>query len=280
MTRARNIANRALSDITSPNANQNITITPNGAGDVIAETDTFTIRNTSDLNTGPILVLDHTTSSPTFDDSSIIKAITTDAGGTLITPFQLEVLAPDKTSGAATGKAVFSVKEDGASTPSAYVTLDGANEQVELTKPFVSSFLIRSFGGIEVNSKLDIEEVVEKIYIYGQGAGEFNFYTQQYAIAYDTTTTTANRTLDLSQVNIDMNTGQTKTVTWILTMGATAYYPTTIQIDNVNVTSSVKWQGGSAPTSGNPNGLDIYTFTIIKTADPTFTVLASQTQFA
>lgn len=35
MTRARNIANRALSDITSPNTNQDITIDPNGAGDVI-----------------------------------------------------------------------------------------------------------------------------------------------------------------------------------------------------------------------------------------------------
>lgn len=280
MTRARNIANRALSDITSPNANQSITITPNGAGDVIAETDTFTIRNTSDLNIGPILVLDHTTASPAINDSSIIKVTTTDAGGTLITPFRLQVLAPDKTSGAATGQAKFSIKEDIGSVPQTYVTLDGDAEQVIFAKPIVNSSLIEANGGLEVNGKLDIEEVVERIFVYGQGAGEFNFYTDQYAIAYDTTTTTANRTLDFRNVNSSMTNGQTKTLTWILTMGATAYYPTTIQIDNVTVTSSVKWQGGSAPTSGNPNGLDIYTFTIIKTADATFTVLASQTQFA
>ena len=280
MTRARNIANRALSDITSPNTNQDITITPNGIGNVLVETDTFTIRNTNDLNLGPIVVLDHTTASPAINDSSIIKTITTDSGGNVITPFQLQVLAPDKTSGAATGKAVFFVKEDIGSVPQTYVTLDGDNEQIEFTKPLVTSFLITSFGGIEVNGKLDIEEVVEKVRVYGQGAGEYFYYTDQYAIAYDTTTTTANRTLDFRNVNTSMAIGQTKTLTWILTMGATAYYPTTIQIDNVTITSSIKWQGGSAPTSGNANGLDVYTFTIIKTADATFTVLASQTQFA
>jgi hypothetical protein len=35
MTRARNIANRALSDITSPNTDQDITIDPNGVGDIL-----------------------------------------------------------------------------------------------------------------------------------------------------------------------------------------------------------------------------------------------------
>jgi len=34
MTRARNIANRALSDITSPNTDQDVTIDPNGVGDI------------------------------------------------------------------------------------------------------------------------------------------------------------------------------------------------------------------------------------------------------
>ena len=280
MTRARNIANRALSDITSPNTNQDITITPNGAGDVIAETDTFTIKNTSDLNIGPILVLDHTTSSPAVNDVSIIKAITTDAGGTSITPFQLQVLAPDKTSGAATGQAKFFVKEDIGSVPQTYITLDGDAEQVTFAKPIVNSSLITASGGLRVDSKLDINDVVEKVFVYGQGAGTFNYNTFTHAVAYDTTTTTANRGLNFQYINSQMTNGQSRTVTWILTMGTTAYYPTTISIDGTDVTSSVKWQGGSAPTSGNPNGLDIYTFTIIKTADATFTVLASQTQFA
>jgi hypothetical protein len=40
------------------------------------------------------------------------------------------------------------------------------------------------------------------------------------------------------------------------------------------------WQGGAAPTGGNVTSNDVYTFTAIKTASSTFTVLAAQTQFA
>ena len=280
MTRARNIANRALSDITSPNTDQDITITPNGTGDVIVETDTFTIRNTSDGLIGPNLTLDHTTASPGASDfNAIISALTTDAGGTSVAPFQLHVSTPTLTSGAADGKLRLYVLTGGNATTE-YINIDGAGQDITFLKPVVNSSLIEANGGIDVNGKLDIEEVVEKIRVYGQGAGTQYYYTDQYAISYDTTTTIADRTVDFRNVNSSMDIGQSRTVTWILTMGATAYYPTTIKIDGTDVTSSIKWQGGSAPTSGNANGLDVYTFTIIKTADATFTVLASQTQFA
>ena len=61
------------------------------------------------------------------------------------------------------------------------------------------------------------------------------------------------------------------------TNGATAYYPDVIQVDGTTITP--KWQGGTAPSSGNTSSIDIYTFTIIKTASVTFTVLGAQTQF-
>jgi hypothetical protein len=60
--------------------------------------------------------------------------------------------------------------------------------------------------------------------------------------------------------------------------GSTAYYLNAYQVDGSAVTP--KWSGGSAPTEGNASGIDVYTFTIIKTANATFTVLASQTQYA
>jgi hypothetical protein len=283
MTRARNIANRALSDITSPNTDQDITITPNGTGNVVVETDTFTIRNTDDGVLGPTLVLDHTTTSPsTSDTNALFSTLTTDAGGTEFTPVEISYQTPDVTSGAATGKLTLRVKEDSPANPLIYVILDGDAEQVTVYKPIVTNATskIEANGGLEVNGKLDIEEVVEKIFVYGQGGGTFFYDTRAQAIAYDTTAQFQNRTLSLYNVNTEMTNGQTKTVTWILTMGATAYYPTIINVDGVNFTSLIKWQGGSAPTSGNANGLDVYTFTIIKTADATFTVLGSQTQFA
>jgi len=65
--------------------------------------------------------------------------------------------------------------------------------------------------------------------------------------------------------------------TLVTTQGGTAYYNSVVQVDGSSVTP--KWQGGTAPTSGNASGLDSYTYVIIKTGSNAYTVLASQTQF-
>jgi len=76
-----------------------------------------------------------------------------------------------------------------------------------------------------------------------------------------------------------LNTGDSITVAFAVTNGATAYYASAFQIDGSSVTP--KWQGGSAPTSGNASSIDLYTFTIVKTAaTPTYTVFAARTKFA
>jgi hypothetical protein len=76
-----------------------------------------------------------------------------------------------------------------------------------------------------------------------------------------------------------LDTGDSVTVVFAVTQGATAYYASAFQIDGSSVTP--EWQGGSAPTGGNASSVDVYVYTIIKTAaTPTYTVLASQTQFA
>jgi hypothetical protein len=51
-----------------------------------------------------------------------------------------------------------------------------------------------------------------------------------------------------------------------------------VQVDGSSVTP--EWQGGEAPSEGNINSLDTYTYTVIKTGDATFTVLAALTQYA
>ena len=75
-----------------------------------------------------------------------------------------------------------------------------------------------------------------------------------------------------------LETGQSITCTFLVTQGSTAYYNSAVTIDGTSVTPV--WQGGSAPSSGNASGLDVYTYAIIKTASATFKVLASQTRFA
>lgn len=68
------------------------------------------------------------------------------------------------------------------------------------------------------------------------------------------------------------------TIALMATNGATAYYQNGFQIDGANVTP--KWQGGSAPTSGNPNSIDVYIFTITKNNLGSLLVLGSVTKFA
>ena len=65
--------------------------------------------------------------------------------------------------------------------------------------------------------------------------------------------------------------------TLVTTQGATAYYNSALTVDGNSVTP--KWQGGTAPTSGNASGLDSYTYVIIKTGANAYVALASQTQF-
>ena len=79
-------------------------------------------------------------------------------------------------------------------------------------------------------------------------------------------------------LNSIMSTGQSLTVAFLVTNGSTAYKPTVFQVDGSAVTP--KWSGGNAPASGGANGIDSYTFTIIKTASATFTVLGAQAKFA
>jgi len=44
------------------------------------------------------------------------------------------------------------------------------------------------------------------------------------------------------------------------------------------VAQTERWIGGSAPSDGGSSGVDIHTFTIIKTADATFTVIANHSK--
>ena len=102
-------------------------------------------------------------------------------------------------------------------------------------------------------------------------------------VLYYTTDASGNFTVNFrgnSGTSLDsvMSTGQSLSATFLVTNGATAYYNSAVQVDGSSVTP--KWQGGSAPTSGNASSIDSYTYVLIKTASATFTVLASVTKFA
>ena len=77
-----------------------------------------------------------------------------------------------------------------------------------------------------------------------------------------------------------LTTGDSITVVWLNTNGATAYYPNVLTVDGATSGVSVKYQGGTAFSAGNASSIDSYVYNIVKTASATFTVLASQTKFA
>lgn len=113
--------------------------------------------------------------------------------------------------------------------------------------------------------------------------GTINYYVTSQSVLYYTTNASGNFTINISafsgtSLNTALGIGQAITVVFMNTNGATPYYNSAVTIDGSPVTP--KWQGGSAPTSGNASSIDIYTYTIIKTASATYTILASQSQFA
>lgn len=113
--------------------------------------------------------------------------------------------------------------------------------------------------------------------------GTINYDASTQSVLYYTSNASGNFTVNFrgtSSVSLNtlMSTGQSLSVTFLVTNGSTAYYNSVVQVDGSTVTP--KWQGGSAPTSGNTSSVDSYTYVIIKTGSATFTVLASQTKFA
>ena len=131
-------------------------------------------------------------------------------------------------------------------------------------------------------SDLIIKGFQEDVNVVASAAtGTINFDVSTASVWYYTSNATANHTLNFryssgTSLNSAMATGDSLTVVWLNTNGATPYYPNVINIDGSAVTPKVP----AAISAGNASAIDAYSFTIIKTASATFTVLETQTKFA
>ena len=96
-----------------------------------------------------------------------------------------------------------------------------------------------------------------------------------FTTAESTTSTPNIRYNGSTALNSRMSIGQSIVVTLITTANASAY-SANITIDGSAVTEN--WIGGSAPSDGGGSGVDIHSFTIIKTADATFTVIGNHSK--
>ena len=113
--------------------------------------------------------------------------------------------------------------------------------------------------------------------------GVINYDVETQSVLSYTADATGNWTVNfrgsgVTSLDTYLETGESVSVTFLVTQGSTAYYNSAVTVDGSSVTP--KWQGGSAPTSGNASSVDCYTYVIQKTGAATYVVLASQTQFA
>lgn len=137
---------------------------------------------------------------------------------------------------------------------------------------------------LHVQGTTILQEVVEKINISATAlSANLNFDLLNQPILYLTSSATADSTINFRAnstvaTNTFLSTGQSITVSLLVTNGVTAYKVLGVQVDGV--VQIPKWAGGAAPSSGNPLSIDLYTFTIVKTAAATFTVLASQQKYS
>ncbi|NBR23601.1 MAG: hypothetical protein EBU08_07495 [Micrococcales bacterium] len=142
-----------------------------------------------------------------------------------------------------------------------------------LTSPTISGGTLKD--GIVRGLEEDINVVASA------ATGTINFDVDTASIWYYTSNASANHTLNFRySSSVSLNTalavGDSITLVWLNTNGTTAYYPSAITIDGNSVTPKVP----AAITAGNASSIDAYSFTIIKTASATFTVLETQTKFA
>jgi len=143
---------------------------------------------------------------------------------------------------------------------------------------------LQTFAGTSSNADLKTSNILEVATVSATAAtGTINFDVTTQSVLYFTTNASGNFTVNFrgsSGTSLDtvMSTGESLSATFLVTNGATAYYNSVVQVDGSTVTP--KWQGGTAPTSGNASSIDSYTYVIIKTGSAAFTVLASVTKFA
>jgi hypothetical protein len=206
---------------------------------------------------------DHTFSGSS-SGSTILQASAT-ASGTLTLPATTDTLVGKATTDTLTNKTlttpiISTISNTGTLTlPTSTDTLVGRATTDTLTNKFYQS----------------PNEVVQ---IIGTGFAGYTFDVLSGGVVYITAASTANGTVNFrgngsTTLASVLAVGQSVSCVLSITNTGTAYYPNAFQIDGSSVTP--KWSGGTAPSAGNTSAIDVYSFTIIKTAaTPTYTVLA------
>jgi hypothetical protein len=205
---------------------------------------------------------DTTYAAPTLGSTSI------GSGATVTTVAGLTLTSPTISSITNTGTLTLPTSTD---TLVGRATTDTLTNKT-LTSPAINTGTLTSPIFIAPEERFNI--------VASAATGTININVLTAGVWYYTTNATANHTLNFrgdgsNTLNSILTTGDSVTVSWLNTNGATPYYPNVYQVDGTTSGVTVNWSGGVAPTAGNASGIDAYSFTIVKTANATFRILAA-----
>ena len=127
-----------------------------------------------------------------------------------------------------------------------------------------------STGTTTVNNTLVVQQIREKM---NDNTVSTNVMTCDFstgAIFYNTTTLSANFTVNAT--NVPTDNGYAISITVIVNQGGTGYYPSALQIAGASQT--IKWSNGNTVPTPTPNKIDLFTFTLLRRGS-TWTILGS-----
>ena len=162
--------------------------------------------------------------------------------------------------------------------------LSGGGTSGAVTLSVDTAVTLTTTNAVTVENKVFLSPEERTTVSATAATGTINYDAKTQSVLYYTSNASANWTLNIrgnsgTTLSSMLAVGDAITVTFLVTNGSTAYYPTALQIDGSAVTP--KYQGGTAWAAGNASSIDAYVYTVIKTAaTPTYTVFASQTKFA
>jgi hypothetical protein len=130
---------------------------------------------------------------------------------------------------------------------------------------------------MQVRATRDLTTIVASA---ATGTIVFDALTQ--ARVFYTTNASGNWTLNIrgdgsNTLNSLMAVGESVSLEFWARQGATPFWNNVLQVDGAAQT--INWITKVAPTAGTASGIDVYAYTILKTAANTYTVLGSQTIF-
>lgn len=273
----------AGSGVTITNGSGSITISATGSGGdaVLANNNAFTGANTFYNSTG------QTIGTGTSTQDGLILAGRAGGSSSYRITLQPGTLSASRTATLPDADTLIPIATQvltfsGPTAARTYTLPDSASTLAALgtTQTFTAT---QTFSGSTSTLATVLTNAAEVATVSATAAtGTINYDITTQSVLYYTSNASGNWTVNFrassgTSLNSAMSTGQSVTVAFLVTQGGTAYYNTTVQVDGNAITP--KWQGGTAPTSGNTSSIDSYAYTIVKTGSAAFTVFAAQTQF-